>query len=202
MGTSRPARTWRSALYSCLQLFLSRTSRSENFKCQLFEHLILFCITACLSVGCYNLLSKELALRGRRFHKNVHVPNPLQWQSRRALLLTEIESKNTHLAVAVTADIIVTMGSVLTRCSSSLLFTVALEVDVLCVQELDASDHSGEFGISMGRLGYKSVFQKRHADHAHGFAIFFKKDRLVRIHHVHHPPGKCYLCPIIPLIMT
>ncbi|KAF9952630.1 Glucose-repressible alcohol dehydrogenase transcriptional effector [Mortierella alpina] len=45
----------------------------------------------CLTVVSYNLLSNTLAMIGDTFRKNAHVPDPLQWESRRALLLTEIE---------------------------------------------------------------------------------------------------------------
>ncbi|KAF9274972.1 Protein angel 2 [Mortierella alpina] len=87
-------------------------------------------------------------MKDSKYTRDVHVPNPLDWQLRRDLLLTEIEGH---------------------------------EADVVCVQELDAINHAGDFGDSMKHLGYKSIHQKRQRKHEHGFAVFFKNERITLV---------------------
>ncbi|KAF9574052.1 hypothetical protein EC968_007444 [Mortierella alpina] len=57
---------------------------------------------------------------------------------------------------------------------------VEYDADVYCFQELDKADYSGTgtFGAALGRFGYAGVYGKRSSFLAHGFGIFFKKNRL------------------------
>ncbi|KAF9945087.1 hypothetical protein BGZ72_001673, partial [Mortierella alpina] len=53
----------------------------------------------------------------------------------------------------------------------------AAQAEVICVQELDESDHEGHFGKTLRGNGYQSVFKKRRSDMKYGFAIFHQNDR-------------------------
>lgn len=57
---------------------------------------LFFTPLASLTIVSYNLLSNNLAMKDSKYTRDVHVPDPLDWQLRRDLLLTEIEGKNSH----------------------------------------------------------------------------------------------------------
>ncbi|KAG9325324.1 hypothetical protein KVV02_006964 [Mortierella alpina] len=59
---------------------------------------------ASLSVLRYNLLSHTLATTGGRFHKDLHVPNPLHWPTRMAILLDEIAAMDTDIVCVQELD--------------------------------------------------------------------------------------------------
>ncbi|KAF9967962.1 Protein angel 2 [Mortierella alpina] len=57
----------------------------------------------------------------------------------------------------------------------------AMDADILCLQELDKSDHDGAFGTGLEQLGYAGAHQTRNADQEHGFGLFFKADKFTEV---------------------
>ncbi|CAO3574917.1 unnamed protein product [Mortierella alpina] len=67
------------------------------------------------------------------------------------------------------------------RCLRLLWEILLLDVDIVCVQELDERNYRNDFGCTMAVYGYAGVFQKRRRDLPHGFAIFLKKARVTLV---------------------
>ncbi|KAF9956569.1 hypothetical protein BGZ72_002673 [Mortierella alpina] len=66
------------------------------------------------------------------------------------------------------------------RSRTALLLTEirAMDADIVCVQELDKEDYDGHFGTVMRWLGYKGAYAKGALLLPHGFAVYYRIERV------------------------
>ncbi|KAF9944904.1 hypothetical protein BGZ72_001854, partial [Mortierella alpina] len=79
-------------VHQALRAMLERDPQPRGW-----ERLVQHGRGACLSIVSYNLLSNTLARTSGKYGRNIHIPDPLQWQSRMALLLREIKDTNAEV---------------------------------------------------------------------------------------------------------
>ncbi|KAF9953786.1 Protein angel 2 [Mortierella alpina] len=128
------------------------------------------------SIMTYNLLANSLANNNRHLYHG-YLDVALNWKKRCATLLAELQCMAPLSKLLMYCAESQTVHRE-TKISSLPSDTVATNLDIFCLQELDGQDYRYAFEPMFRNRGYHGAFKKRTGSKVDGCALFYNKSRI------------------------